>query len=56
MKIKTTLAMIALALTPTWVLAQPCSEKQTPAISAASCTEGFMWEAATSTCVEQASS
>ncbi len=56
MKIKTTFAVIALALTPTWVLAQGCAQTHTPAISAASCADGFVWDATTSTCVEQGTS
>jgi hypothetical protein len=56
MKIKTTLAVIALALTPTWVLAQGCSEKMETTTSAASCAEGFVWDAAVSACVEQGTS
>ena len=56
MKIKTTLAMIALALTPTWVLAQGCSEKMDTTTSAASCAEGYVWDSNISSCVVQASS
>jgi hypothetical protein len=57
MKIKTTLAMIALALTPTWVLAGPgCSGMERIDTTAASCAAGFVWDQDKSACVEQGTS
>jgi hypothetical protein len=56
MKIATTFAVIALALTPTWVLAQGCSRQETIGTSAASCAVGFVWDNAKSACVEQSTS
>jgi hypothetical protein len=56
MKIKTTFAVIALALTPTWVLAQGCHGSETIGTSAASCAAGFVWDSEKSTCVEQGTS
>jgi hypothetical protein len=57
MKIKTTLAVIALALTPTWVLAGPeCSGMERINTTAASCAAGFVWDSEKSTCVEQGTS
>ena len=54
MKIKTTLAVIALALMPTLAAAQGCSyEKE---ITASFCGEGQTYDAATKTCVTAASS
>ncbi len=50
MKIKTTLAVIALMLSPTLALAGGgCSEKKSN-ISASVCAEGTMYDAATGTC------
>lgn len=56
MKIKTTFAVIALALTPTWVLAQGCSGQETIGTTAASCAVGFVWDTEKSACVEQGTS
>ncbi len=56
MKIKMILAACAVALAPTWVLAQGCSERMDTTTSAASCAEGFVWDSAASTCVEQGTS
>jgi hypothetical protein len=57
MKIKTTLAMIALALTPGWAMAGPgCSGMERIDTTAASCAAGFAWDAEKSACVEQGTS
>ena len=56
MKIRTTLAVIALALTPTWVLAHGCQSSETIGTSAASCAAGFVWDMTKSACVEQGTS
>jgi hypothetical protein len=57
MKIKTTLAVIALALTPTWAMAGPgCSGEERIDTTAASCAAGFVWDSGKSTCVEQGTS
>ncbi len=57
MKIKTTLAVIALALTPGWALAKTgCSGMERIDTTAASCAEGFVWDSGTGTCIEQSTS
>jgi hypothetical protein len=56
MKIKTTFAVIALALTPTWVLAQGCHGSETIGTTAASCAVGFVWDTNSSTCIAQSTS
>ena len=53
MKIKTTLAVIALALTPGWALAKTgCSGMERIDTTA----EGFVWDSGTGTCIEQSTS
>lgn len=51
MKIKTTLAAIALSLAPGLALAQGCHSDQIKAESASSCVPGATWDEAKSACV-----
>lgn len=55
MKIKTTLAMIALALAPSVALAQGCVHENMSQ-SASQCAPGQVWDATSQTCVTPASS
>jgi hypothetical protein len=50
MKITTTLAAIALALSPTFVFAQGCLHSQTKEASL-SCAAGTSWDEATKSCL-----
>jgi len=54
MKMNTTLAVIALALTPTFAAAQACSQEKQ--ITASSCGDGQTYDATTKSCVTAASS
>jgi hypothetical protein len=51
MKIKTTLAVIALSLTPGLAIAQGCHSDQVKADSASSCMPGASWDEAKAACV-----
>ena len=55
MKIKTLLAVFAVALSPTLAFAE-CMGGHSPKISASSCAEGTVWDSATSTCVVRTTS
>ena len=50
MKIKTTLAVIALMLSPTFALAEGGCANSKSNISASACTDGTIYDAATGTC------
>lgn len=57
MKIKTTLAVIALTLAPTWALAEGgCNWGKTNVQSVSQCAIGQVFDAATQTCVSPANS
>lgn len=56
MKIKFTLAALALALSPTLALAGGGCDREKMNISASSCAEGTVYDAATGTCVPQTTS
>ena len=56
MKIKTTLCLIALTLAPTFALAGPGCDREKMNISASSCVEGTVYDAATGVCVPQTTS
>lgn len=55
MKIKSTLAVIALTLAPSLALAQGCENHKVQQ-SASQCEVGQVWDSATSTCVAATSS
>jgi hypothetical protein len=55
MTTKTTLAAIALALMPTFALAQGCNHA-VKEVTASSCKEGSVWDEAKGMCVVQPSS
>lgn len=56
MKIKTTLITLTLALAPTFALAGGGCHSEKTKISASSCAEGTVYDAATGTCVPQTTS
>ncbi len=56
MRLKTTFAALALAALPTMGLATGCNWDRTPASTATVCGEGQTYDAATGTCVTQATS
>ncbi len=56
MKIKTTLAVIALCLSPTFALAEGGCDHMKSNISASACAEGTMFDAKSGTCVPVTSS
>ena len=56
MKIKTTFIALVLAAAPGLALAGPGCDRDTTNISASSCAEGTMYDAATGTCVPQTTS
>lgn len=56
MKIKTTLAVIALMLSPTFALAEGGCDHMKSNISASACTEGTVYDAKTGTCLPVTSS
>ena len=51
MKIKTTLAVIALTLAPTFALAEGCNFGKVQMQSASQCVVGQVFDAATQTCI-----
>jgi hypothetical protein len=55
MKIKTTLAVIALTLAPSLAAAM-CSDKSDMKVTASACAEGQVWDQATGTCTLPSSS
>ena len=56
MKIKATLAAMALAMTPSLALAWGGCGSMTPEQTAASCTDGQIWDSESSSCVTPATS
>ena len=54
MKIKTTLAVIALTLAPSLALAQGCNHERLQSVS--QCAVGQVWDAVSQTCVTPVSS
>ncbi|WP_173861046.1 hypothetical protein [Tabrizicola sp. TH137] len=56
MKIKTTFIAFTLSLAPTLALAGPGCDYEKTKISASSCVEGTVYDAATGTCVPQTTS
>ena len=56
MKIKTTLIALSLTLAPTLALAGGGCNSEKTRISASSCAEGTVYDAATGTCVPQTTS
>jgi outer membrane murein-binding lipoprotein Lpp len=56
MKIKTTLAVIALSLAPGLAFAAGCSERAKMDVTASSCVTGTVWDEASKACVTPTSS